>query len=117
MEDDWHRRAACLDRTDVNFFPSKGEDPRPARAVCATCDVQPDCLQSALDRREVHGIWGGMSERERRRLRKDRLRRIVCCACGVEFFSASGRWRRCPECSDERRRETRSGARPQRESA
>ena len=50
------------------FFPDKGESARPAKRVCAGCEVRAECLQEALDRGERFGVWGGLSERERRAL-------------------------------------------------
>ena len=51
------------------FFPSRGEPAGPARQVCAACPVRQQCLDYAITNRIVHGIWGGLSERERRALR------------------------------------------------
>jgi len=60
----WHRDAACKERPDVNFFPARGEDTAPAKAVCQSCLVQAECRTAAAD--ELHGIWGGRSRREAR---------------------------------------------------
>lgn len=65
-------KGACRGRPDVNFFPERGERTGPAKAVCATCEVREDCLGYALDTVQKHGIWGGLSERERRRIRSRR---------------------------------------------
>ena len=54
------------------FFPDRGESLRPAKAVCEDCIVRDECLEFALDNRERFGVWGGTSERERRRLRRAR---------------------------------------------
>lgn len=54
------------------FFPDRGESLEPAKAICAECIVRDECLEYALDNRERFGIWGGTSERERRRLRRAR---------------------------------------------
>ncbi len=62
----WPDRALCAEVDPELFFPDKGESPRPAKRVCASCEVRAECLQDALDRRESFGIWGGLSERERR---------------------------------------------------
>jgi WhiB family redox-sensing transcriptional regulator len=62
----WRDRALCAQVDPELFFPDKGESPRPAKRVCASCEVRVECLQDALDRREPFGIWGGLSERERR---------------------------------------------------
>jgi hypothetical protein len=74
---EWHQRAACADvHTDV-FFPTRGQDTRPAKAICATCSVRDECLEWALDNVDQHGVWGGKSERERRgmRIARNRARR------------------------------------------
>lgn len=62
----WERRAACRGMTHV-YFPRNGSEKR-AKAICATCPVQPECRQLALELSHVvtlHGIWGGMTQRER----------------------------------------------------
>lgn len=74
----WHHEAACR-AADVDpawFWPSRGQSNDEARAVCARCPVRQRCLDDALSRGEWadHGIWGGTSERERRRLRIARRR-------------------------------------------
>jgi len=66
----WMAHAKCLDADPEAFFPEKGGSTREAKRICASCTVQQDCLQWALDNDERFGIWGGMSERERRRLRR-----------------------------------------------
>ena len=60
-------RAAAL--TLEVFFPGRGESAGPARQVCAACPVRQPCLDYAITNRIVHGIWGGLTERERRALR------------------------------------------------
>lgn len=60
----------CREHPDVNFFIDRGEDSRPAKAVCAGCLVRGECLDFALSGPERFGVWGGTSERERRRLRR-----------------------------------------------
>lgn len=54
------------------FFPERGEPSVRAKQVCGDCIVRDECLRYALDHNERYGIWGGTSERERRRLRRDR---------------------------------------------
>jgi WhiB family redox-sensing transcriptional regulator len=69
----WMRDGLCREPAyaDVDFFLERGGDSRPAKALCARCLVQPECLAYALDRPmwDDSGIWGGTSARERRRLR------------------------------------------------
>jgi WhiB family transcriptional regulator, redox-sensing transcriptional regulator len=52
------------------FFPEKGGSTREAKRVCTTCPVRAECLEYALGNDERFGIWGGLSERERRRLKR-----------------------------------------------
>lgn len=68
----WTASGACLNVNPDLFFPAQGESTGPAKAVCAGCEVRQSCLEYALEQREVYGIWGGLSERERRTLRRDR---------------------------------------------
>ncbi len=74
--DNWRSRAACRGPATELFFPpnsSERKEERQARearakAICAQCGVRQDCLGYALSLREVHGIWGGLTEGERRAL-------------------------------------------------
>ena len=66
----WQERALCAQTDPEAFFPEKGGSTREAKRVCLTCDVRDDCLEYALDNDERFGIWGGLSERERRKLKK-----------------------------------------------
>ena len=68
----WQRQANCLGVHPDLFFPERGASTREAKAVCGSCVVRDDCLEFALRNGEKFGIWGGMSERERRRLRRIR---------------------------------------------
>jgi len=67
----WQERALCAQTDPEAFFPEKGGSTREAKKVCLGCDVRGDCLEYALDHDERFGIWGGLSERERRRLKKE----------------------------------------------
>jgi WhiB family transcriptional regulator, redox-sensing transcriptional regulator len=66
----WLDRAACLQADPDAFYPEKGGSSRAAKRVCHTCPVQTDCLSYALANDERFGIWGGLSERERRQLKR-----------------------------------------------
>lgn len=66
----WMVNARCLDADPEAFFPEKGGSTREAKRICAICPVVSDCLDHALGNDERFGIWGGRSERERRRLRR-----------------------------------------------
>ena len=66
----WQDRALCAQTDPEAFFPEKGGSTRDAKKVCLSCDVRAECLEYALAHDERFGIWGGMSERERRRLKR-----------------------------------------------
>ena len=68
MSDDWQAHAACAGSNMDLFFPERGESHAAAKAICDGCPVQHECLDYALTHDEVHGIWGGTSERERKRI-------------------------------------------------
>lgn len=67
-EQPWRANALCSQTDPEAFFPEKGGATAPAKAVCASCAVAAECLDWALENNERFGIWGGLSERERRRL-------------------------------------------------
>lgn len=69
-EQTWQERALCAQTDPEAFFPEKGGSTREAKKICAGCEVRPECLEYALAHDERFGIWGGLSERERRRLRR-----------------------------------------------
>lgn len=66
----WQSDALCAQTDPEAFFPEKGGSTRDAKKVCGSCNVRSQCLEYALANDERFGIWGGLSERERRRLRK-----------------------------------------------
>lgn len=68
----WQDEANCLGVDPDLFFPERGASTREAKEVCRGCVVRLDCLEYALANGEKFGIWGGLSERERRRLRRQR---------------------------------------------
>lgn len=65
----WVERALCRETDPEAFFPEQGGAAAPAKRVCAVCLVRAECLTYALDNDERFGVWGGLSERERRRLK------------------------------------------------
>ena len=67
---EWQAKARCLEVDPEIFFPERGGSSKAARAVCINCEVRIECLKYALANREQFGIWGGTSERERRKLRR-----------------------------------------------
>ncbi|MDY7105721.1 MAG: WhiB family transcriptional regulator [Actinomycetota bacterium] len=68
----WQSYANCLGVDPDLFFPERGASTREAKEVCRGCVVREQCLEFALSNGEKFGIWGGMSERERRRIRRQR---------------------------------------------
>jgi WhiB family transcriptional regulator, redox-sensing transcriptional regulator len=68
----WQERANCLGVDPDLFFPERGASTREAKSVCRGCEVRLECLEYALGHGEKFGIWGGLSERERRRVRRER---------------------------------------------
>lgn len=104
---DWYLDANCAGLLDdQTWFPPKGGTTRPAKAICARCPVRLDCLTFALAHGERFGVWGGLSERERRKLEQrggrvnlratsveEPAQPIVCCAldnCRQPFTSLRG---------------------------
>jgi WhiB family redox-sensing transcriptional regulator len=69
---EWQDGANCKGANADLFFPERGASTRAAKAICRECQVQADCLEFAITTGEKFGIWGGMSERERRRIRRER---------------------------------------------
>ena len=68
----WRQRALCSQTDPEVFFPEKGGSTRDAKQGCELCEVREQCLEWAIDHDERFGIWGGMSERERRQVKKER---------------------------------------------
>lgn len=66
----WQEYALCAQTDPEAFFPEKGGSTREAKNVCAACEVRAECLEYALANDERFGIWGGLSERERRKLKR-----------------------------------------------
>ena len=66
----WQADSLCAQTDPEAFFPEKGGSTREAKKICASCEVRTNCLEYALENDERFGIWGGLSERERRKLRK-----------------------------------------------
>lgn len=66
----WQDSAACIGADTAIFFPESGDPVGPAKALCRACPVRKQCLADALERGEVHGVWGGLSAKERRKYRR-----------------------------------------------
>lgn len=78
----WQNYANCLGVDPDLFFPERGASTREAKEVCRGCVVQDECLEFALSNGEKFGIWGGKSERERRRVRRQRALARAAAASG-----------------------------------
>src|SRR5579859_5763013 len=96
----WQDRALCAQTDPEAFFPEKGGSTREAKQVCRSCEVRAECLQFALEHDERFGIYGGLSERERRRLKRQAARPLAPASPagprsrfrGVTWMK-SGKWR------------------------
>ncbi len=69
------KRAHCVGESPAVFFPSDGVGVLRAQKICAHCPVSDDCLEYALANHISHGVWGGASERQRRRIQSQRQRK------------------------------------------
>ena len=77
-EPDWREIALCAEIGGDLWFPERGSSSRQAKAVCAVCPSKAPCLEFALDNEETgYGIWGGMSGRERRAVKRQQQRRAA----------------------------------------
>lgn len=68
------KRGACRGLNPNVFFPGEDDEAEEAKSVCADCVVRVECLEYALETRQLNGVWGGATERERRRLNRQRNR-------------------------------------------
>lgn len=69
---DWMEIGLCREEPPATFFPSDGVGVEVAKRICGNCPVSETCLEYALENRIDHGVWGGTSERQRRRILKAR---------------------------------------------
>lgn len=103
----WQDDALCAQTDNETFFPEKGGSTREAKKICGACNVAAECLTHALATNEPFGVWGGLSEHERRKLRAE----FTCPRCDDTFTTALGRDRHikgrhqpptnpatCPDC-------------------
>jgi WhiB family transcriptional regulator, redox-sensing transcriptional regulator len=74
MDPVWRRHSACRGLDPEIFYPETDERAEVAKQVCGTCTVQETCLEFALQGREKEGVWGGATEKERRRIIRQRRR-------------------------------------------
>lgn len=70
--EDWRQDAACRGSDITLFFPTTDDEAGPGKAICASCPVRELCLEWALATRQDDGVWGGLTDTERRRLRRRR---------------------------------------------
>ncbi|MCP3913909.1 MAG: WhiB family transcriptional regulator [Actinomycetia bacterium] len=77
MDTNWMNEGHCADRPPELFFPSDGVGVEVAKKVCVACPMQARCLDYALENRIDHGVWGGTSERQRRRILRSRRLSVI----------------------------------------
>jgi WhiB family redox-sensing transcriptional regulator len=85
--EDWQLEALCRQTDPEAFFPERGESAREAKRVCGLCEVRAECLDYALANDERFGIWGGLTEREMRRLKKNGTARATQSAAASQASS------------------------------
>lgn len=103
-ETSWQGRALCAQTDPELFFVEKGGTARPAKRVCRECPVRAECLEYALENGEGFGIWGGLTERERRRIKPGDLTPAPArCASGrhLKDTQNTGADGRCLDCRHE----------------
>ncbi|MDB5187456.1 MAG: whiB2 [Candidatus Saccharibacteria bacterium] len=72
-DEPWENRALCRQVGNADaFFPEKGGSVKDAKAICGQCEVRGQCLEEAIGRKEKFGVWGGLTERERRKHQAER---------------------------------------------
>jgi WhiB family redox-sensing transcriptional regulator len=74
MNQSWRQQAACRGLDPEIFYPVSDEEADVAKEVCSECAVRQTCLEHALGARERDGVWGGATEKERRRIIRQRRR-------------------------------------------
>lgn len=98
---DWMASAQCRDLGPQVMHPTDGHGVIDAKRVCAACPVKEPCLEYALATRQEYGVWGGTSERQRRRMHSRHLTVVPtetvgsdqpCCDCGADVgYTGVGR--------------------------
>lgn len=83
MDREWVHRSACRGLDPIIFYPATDDEADAAKAVCAQCPVQLECLEHAIGNREHNGVWGGATERERQRIIR-RRRRVRATGGGLD---------------------------------
>jgi WhiB family transcriptional regulator, redox-sensing transcriptional regulator len=88
---DWQEQAECLTAESDLFFPERGSPGDSAKRICVNCGVRLECLEYALANGERYGIWGGLTERERTRLRRQAKQLFASMAEGEDITDMLGR--------------------------
>jgi len=88
IDQPWVDQALCAQTDPELWFPEKGGATHVAKATCAQCFVQAECLDYALTTNERFGVWGGLSERERRAINAGTTN--ICPDCGDLFYNQGG---------------------------
>jgi WhiB family redox-sensing transcriptional regulator len=106
----WQDQALCAQADPEEFFPERGGSTREAKRVCRSCPVAAECLEFALANDERFGVWGGLSERERRRVKPVAIAR---CRKGLHVMTpentlSSGHCRTCKQAAERQRRAARA---------
>jgi WhiB family transcriptional regulator, redox-sensing transcriptional regulator len=73
----WRDQGLCAQVDPELWFPEKGGTPEPAKRICAACPVLTECREYALVNVELYGVWGGLSDKERRRMRRQKTAAAV----------------------------------------
>lgn len=87
-EEVWRLSANCAQTDPELFYPEPGESLDPARKICASCPVAKECLNWALKHEEWYGVWGGLSEKQRRNLANGKGWQ-QCIRCGDDYLSST----------------------------
>lgn len=74
MIQNWRDKGACRGIDPQIFYPAEDDNAEEAKEICGLCVVRQTCLEHALTSREKEGVWGGATERERRRMIRQRRR-------------------------------------------
>lgn len=101
----WQEYALCAESDGDAWFPEEGQPNSAAKAICRLCEVREECLEYALANDEAFGIWGGLSEHERRRLGRpaDGQPGEHRCLKGLHALAGSGSCRACKKAADRAR--------------